>query len=56
MPKKVIKQYVQMTEPFSCDTMEGVVVGKAGDYLMVGIKGEIYPCDQDIFNKTYEKI
>ena len=30
--------------------------GKAGDYLIEGIKGELYPCDKEIFKETYEKI
>jgi hypothetical protein len=34
--------------------MEGILRGKAGDFLMVGIHGEMYPIDQDIFNKTYD--
>jgi hypothetical protein len=28
--------------------------GKKGDWLMVGINGEMYPCDKAIFNKTYK--
>jgi hypothetical protein len=26
------------------------------DMLIIGIKGEIYPCKLDVFEKTYEKI
>lgn len=26
---------------------------KINDYLIVGVKGEIYACDRDIFEKTY---
>lgn len=47
---------VQMAEPFKVETMEGVLEGKAGDYLMIGIKGEMYPCDKDIFEETYELV
>jgi hypothetical protein len=36
--------------------MEGPLEGKVGDYLMIGIKGEMYPCDKDIFEETYEII
>ena len=25
-----------------------------GDYIIKGIKGEFYPCKEDIFKKTYE--
>ena len=25
-----------------------------GDYIIKGVKGEIYPCKPDIFEETYE--
>ena len=37
-------------------TLEGVMDGKAGDYIIKGIKGEFYPCKPDIFNSTYELV
>lgn len=46
----------QMQEPFRVETMEGILEGKAGDYLMVGVRGEMYPCAKDIFDETYELI
>ena len=45
---------IQIDEPFEVETMEGTLRGKAGDWLMVGINGEIYPCDREIFEKTYD--
>jgi hypothetical protein len=33
--------------------MEGTLNGKAGDWLMVGVEGEMYPIDREIFEKTY---
>jgi len=27
-----------------------------GDYIIKGVKGEIYPCKSDIFEITYEKL
>ena len=47
---------IQMQEPFRVETMEGTLEGKAGDFLMVGIKGEMYPCDKKIFEETYDLI
>ena len=47
---------IQINEPFKVETMEGTLEGKPGDYLMIGIKGEIYPCDKDIFDETYQVI
>ena len=28
----------------------------AGDYIIKGVKGEFYPCRQDIFEQTYEEV
>ena len=39
--------------PLVVETMEGTMRGKSGDWLMVGVNGEMYPCDKDIFEKTY---
>lgn len=36
-------------------TMEGVMTADAGDYIIRGVKGEIYPCKPDIFEATYER-
>ncbi len=52
--KKPIRiRCVQIEEPFEVETMEGKLKGKAGDWLMVGIYGEMYPIDREIFEKTY---
>ena len=46
-------QAKQMSEPFSVETNEGTMQGKAGDYLIIGIRGEQYPCDKGIFEESY---
>jgi len=46
----------RIDEPFSVQTLEGVMTGKAGDFLIRGIDGELYPCDADIFKRTYDII
>ena len=46
----------QLSEPFKVETLEGVMEGKAGDYLMIGLRGEMYPCAREIFEETYEVI
>ncbi|RMA64283.1 PGDYG domain-containing protein [Ulvibacter antarcticus] len=43
----------QMQEAFEVESMEGLVKGKKGDWLMKGIKGELYVCDREIFEATY---
>lgn len=35
-------------------TLEGTMQAQSGDYVIRGIKGEIYPCKPDIFEATYE--
>lgn len=44
--------------PVWCEikTLEGTMVAKAGDYIIKGVNGEIYPCKADIFKKTYEAV
>ena len=39
-----------------CGTLEGVHVITFGDWIIQGVKGEIYPCKPDIFQMTYEEI
>ena len=52
--KPVQIRAVLMTEAFAVKTLEGVMTGKAGDYLIEGIKGELYPCKPDIFVESYQ--
>jgi hypothetical protein len=35
-------------------TLEGVHRADPGDWIIQGIKGELYPCKPDIFAATYE--
>jgi len=37
-------------------TLEGVMLGSWGDWVIQGVSGEIYPCKPDIFDKTYEPV
>lgn len=38
------------------DTLEGGHNICPGDWIITGIKGEIYPCKPDVFEATYEKV
>ena len=40
----------------SIQTLEGRMLVRPGDYIITGIKGEKYPCRQDIFEATYELV
>lgn len=35
-------------------TLEGVMTVQMGDWIIRGVKGELYPCKPDIFEATYE--
>lgn len=38
----------------SVHTLEGVMRAEVGDWIIRGVKGELYPCKPAIFEKTYE--
>lgn len=37
-------------------TPDGIMTAQIGDYIIKGVKGEIYPCKEDVFNLTYEEV
>lgn len=37
-------------------TLEGTMEAQQGDFIIKGIKGEFYPCKEEIFNASYEKV
>lgn len=39
---------------FKVFTLEGVMRASVGDWIIRGVKGEVYPCKPDIFVETYE--
>lgn len=49
---------LRQPEDYYCEinTLEGVMRGNCYDYIILGVKGEIYPCKPDIFESTYEEI
>lgn len=42
-------------DPAWCEikTLEGTMIANAGDYIIQGVNGGIYPCKADIFQKIY---
>ena len=46
-------QAQQINETFWVRSLEGNHQGHEGDYLLRGIKGELYICAKDIFEETY---
>ena len=37
-------------------TLEGKMNANVGDYIIKGVRGEFYPCKQDIFEETYSEV
>ncbi len=55
--RPIIIHAKKMKEPFRVDTLEGnYKYGKHGDYLMQGVDNELYICDREIFEKSYDFI
>jgi len=56
-----IEDRIQRTEKRLSDgtaeieTLEGVQKARKDDFIIKGIRGEIYPCRRDIFEETYEE-
>ena len=50
----VVIDAVRLHEPVAIDTLEGTMIGNAGDWLICGVNGEYYPCKNDVFQKTYK--
>lgn len=34
----------------------GIMRADVGDYIIMGVKGELYPCKPDVFAATYEAV
>ena len=43
-----------VNETIKIRTLEGVMTAQQGDWIIKGVKGEIYPCKDEIFKATYE--
>lgn len=54
--KPLVIRALKMNCGFEVETLEGKMTGKKGDYLIEGIEGEKYPCDKEIFEKSYEEV
>lgn len=52
---KGILDYSYSKSSWVINTLEGNMYAHDGDYLIKGIRGELYPCRHDIFLDTYEE-
>ncbi len=50
------KETPNINTQMKIDTLEGLMTASLGDWIILGIMGEIYPCKPDIFEKTYEPV
>lgn len=48
------EKFVQNVLFFVVETLEGLHFVTPGDWIIMGVKGERYPCKPDIFEATYE--
>lgn len=53
-PMYMGSQFTDADEIVGIETLEGVMVARKGDWIIRGVKGELYPCKPDIFAATYE--
>lgn len=54
--KTTLTYAAKVSVPFTVETLEGPMTGKAGDYLAVGPAGEMYPIAADVFEASYEQV
>ena len=52
--KPVVIEATRITRVMTVTTLEGVMTGNTGDWLITGVKGEQYFCKDNIFRMTYE--
>lgn len=53
--RPLVVHALRIDTEFRVNTLEGnYKQGKAGDYLMRGIDGELYICDGPIFERSYD--
>jgi hypothetical protein len=54
--KTALTYAIPMAEAFVVDTLEGRMEGKPGDYLAIGVAGEMYPVDAAVMAASYEAV
>lgn len=54
--KPVIVEAFKTIREMTIHTLEGYMKADIGDYIIIGVKGELYPCKPDIFEQLYEEV
>jgi hypothetical protein len=44
------------TGALTVETLEGPLIAQVSDWIIKGVKGEFYPCKNDIFLATYDAV
>lgn len=52
--KPLVVEAYQTDKEMEIETLEGTMKACEGDYIIKGIKGELYPCKEDIFHEIYD--
>lgn len=61
----IIKTYPEVAKAYNpsgyldallIKTLEGTMRADGGDWIIKGVKGELYPCKPDIFAATYDAV
>ena len=54
--KVFVTEKINNSQYCQIKTLEGLMTANFTDYIIQGVRGEIYPCKSDIFDATYEKV
>ena len=47
---------IPMGTKIKIHTLEGIMTADITDWIIIGVNGELYPCKDEIFKKTYEEV
>lgn len=53
---EVVHDAETQSHAIAIDTLEGRMLARLGDWIIRGVKNELYPCKPDIFAATYEAV
>ena len=54
--ENIFGPYGQEDAHLEIGTLEGRMTAGLGDWVIRGVKGEVYPCKDEIFQMTYEPV
>jgi len=54
--KVIVAFYYGNNPRVEIKTLEGIMTATLSDWIIKGVAGELYPCKDEIFQKTYELV